>query len=64
LYTVAYRPVRRGQPEKREEIDLWPVGLRVGDALPELPLVLNWEVSLPVDLETTYMEVCRRRRLT
>jgi hypothetical protein len=60
LYAVAYRPVRRYQ---REEIDLWPTILGVGENLPVLPLVLNPEAVLPVDLEATYVDACRRRQL-
>jgi hypothetical protein len=60
LYAVAYRPVRR---EGRGEIDLWPEGLALGAPLPVLPLALNADVCLPVDLEATYMDACRRRRL-
>jgi hypothetical protein len=60
LYAVAYRPVRR---EGREEIDLWPAPLALNAALPVLPLALNAEVSVPVDLEATYVDACRRRRL-
>jgi hypothetical protein len=32
-------------------------------AVPMLPLALNAEVCLPVDLEATYTDACRRRRL-
>jgi hypothetical protein len=60
LYAVAYRPVRR---EGREGIDVWPEPLALAAALPTLPLALNAEVCLPVDLEATYMDACRRRRL-
>ncbi|HKI36819.1 MAG TPA: DUF4058 family protein [Gemmataceae bacterium] len=60
LYAVAYRPVRR---EGREEIDGWPATLVVGEQLPVLPLALSGDVSLPVDLEATYTDACRRRRL-
>jgi hypothetical protein len=60
LYAVAYRPVRRAD---KDEIDLWPATLRVGDRLPVLPLVLRHDLALPVDLETTYADACRRRRL-
>ena len=60
LYAVAYRPVRR---EGREEIEVWPEPLALAAALPTLPLALNAEVCLPVDLEATYMDACRRRRL-
>jgi hypothetical protein len=60
LYAVAYRPIRR---EQREEIDIWPERLAVGNRLPILPLALNAEVCLPVDLEATYPDACQRRRL-
>jgi hypothetical protein len=60
LYAAAYRPVRR---EEKEEIDLWTTTLALGESLPLLPLALNWELCLPVDLEATYMDACHRRRL-
>ncbi len=60
LYAVAYRPVRR---DDREEIDLWRTALRVGDPMPVIPLVVGNGLALPVDLETTYVDACRRRRL-
>jgi hypothetical protein len=60
LYAVAYRPVRRAE---KEEIDLWPVTLEVGQNMPVLPLVLTEDVRASVDLEATYMDACRRRRL-
>jgi hypothetical protein len=60
LYAVAYRPLRR---EGREEIDIWPEPLALGSPLPGLPLALNAETVLRVDLEETYMDACRRRRL-
>jgi hypothetical protein len=60
LYAVAYQPVRR---HEKEEIDLWPVRFQVGDRLPELPLVVSREVTVPVDFEATYVDACRRRRL-
>jgi hypothetical protein len=60
LYAVAYRPVRR---DAREEIDVWPSPLALAAQLPTLPLALNNETTLPVDLEATYADACRRRRL-
>jgi hypothetical protein len=60
LYAVSYRPVRR---DGREEIDLWPATYSVGDPLPTLPLALNARLSVPVDLEATYADACRRRRV-
>jgi len=60
LYAVAYQPLRR---QKREVVDLWPVPLAVGETLPLLPLALNAELYMPVDLEATYMNTRIRRRL-
>jgi hypothetical protein len=60
-YAVAYRPVRcRG----KERIELWPETFGAGDALPTLPLALTGELCVPVDLEATYLDACKRRRLT
>jgi len=60
IYAAAYRPIRR---QEREEIDLWPHTLALSTLLPTLPLALNAEVCLPVDLEAVYADICRRRRL-
>ncbi|WP_227254978.1 DUF4058 family protein [Frigoriglobus tundricola] len=60
LYAVAYRPVVR---DRAEQIEIWPSALAVGSALPTLPLALNAEVCLPIDLEATYTAACQRRRL-
>ena len=60
LYAVAHRPVRR---EGTEQIDLWASRLEVGEPLPTLPLALSGEACLAIDLEATYMDARRRRRL-
>jgi hypothetical protein len=60
LYAVAYRPLRRGE---RDEIDLWPRTLAVGDPLPTLPLRLTGDLFVPVPFEATYQEACRRRHI-
>jgi hypothetical protein len=60
LYAVAYRPIVR---DEKEQIDVWPDQLSVGKALPTLPLALNAEICLPIDLEETYTAACLRRRL-
>jgi hypothetical protein len=60
LYAIAYRPVRRRQ---EDVIDLWPATLSLGQPLPTLPLFLADELCLPLDLEATYMEACRRLKL-
>ena len=60
LYAVAYRPVLR---EDKAEIDLWPTPLAVGQSLPTMPLRLLNDLFVPVELEATYTETCRKRRL-
>ncbi len=59
-YAMAYRPVHRAE---RNEIDLWREALAVGEPLPMLPLAVRGLASLPVDLEGTYMEACKRGRI-
>lgn len=58
LYAVAYQPVKR---QDNAEINVWQHGLVVGEPLPTLPLALSAGLALPLDLETTYVDVCRRR---
>ena len=60
LYAVAYRPIRRGE---RDEINVWPQSLAIGKSLPELPLWIGPELVVPVSLDSTYTNACRRRRL-
>jgi hypothetical protein len=61
LYAVAYRPIVR---DTAEQIEVWPAPLALGQALPVLPLALDAEQCLPLDLEATYQTACQRRRLT
>lgn len=60
LYGVAYRPARR---KAVDQIDIWPATFNVGQALTTLPLALRGAECVPLDLETTYMETCRKCRL-
>jgi hypothetical protein len=60
LYAAAYRPVRRGDTD---QVEAWLVPLAVGQALPTLPLGLPGELCLPIDLEATYVDACRKLRL-
>jgi hypothetical protein len=60
LYAVAYRPIVR---DGTQVIEMWPAALAVGSELPTLPLALNAELCLPIDLEATYTAACNRRRL-
>jgi uncharacterized protein DUF4058 len=60
MYSVAYRPLQDGSAGR---IETWPVPLAVGQPLPTLPLSLEAEWCVPVDLEVAYKEACQRRRL-
>jgi hypothetical protein len=60
LYATAYRPAHR---EGRNEIDLWRESLVLEQPLPTLPLAVRGLGSLPIDLESTYMEARRRGRV-
>jgi hypothetical protein len=60
LYSVAYRRALRNEVH---EYDLWPTTFDVGATLPTQPLTINPEVCVPVDLEATHSETCRRLRL-
>jgi hypothetical protein len=60
LYAVAYRPFRQGNAD---HIEVWPEALTVDRNLPALPLWLSAELSLPLDLEASYADGCRRRRI-
>jgi hypothetical protein len=58
LYTTAYRPGRRGEAE---QIEVWSRPLALGQALPVMPLAIRGLGCVPIDLESTYADVCRRR---
>ena len=60
LYAAAYRPIVR---DEMSQIELWMERLALGRKLPRLPLALNAEICVPVDLDATYMVACQRRRI-
>jgi hypothetical protein len=60
LSAIAYRPVRRSD---KNEIDVWPAPLVVGEPLPTLPLALRGARAVPLDLEGTYTQARERSRL-
>jgi hypothetical protein len=60
LYATAYRPAHR---QGRNEIDLWREPLALGQPLPTLPLAVRGLGALPIDLDGTYMEACKRVRI-
>lgn len=60
LFAAAFRPVLRdGAPS----IEFWIRPLAVGGPLPILPLAIDKGVVLPLDLELTYSDARRRRRM-
>jgi len=60
LYAVAYR--LRIQEEK-QRLELWPEELRIGAALPTLPLWIGEEEAVPLDLEASYIAACELLRI-
>ena len=60
LYTVAYRPVSRdGDPG----LELWEEPLTIGQRLPTMPLWLDDDLCVPLDLDASYERACHDLRL-
>jgi hypothetical protein len=59
IYVTAYRPVSR---KKKDLIDLWRWQLKLGEALPAVPLALKGYGCVRLDLEATYAEACLHTR--
>ena len=57
-YVVSYRPTRR---RKAQRISAWTNVLKVGEALPTMPLAQR--LLLPLDLNASYTEACERKRI-
>ena len=60
LYAVAYRP---SPVEAVTSFEWWPMRLSIGSVLPTLPLWITSELSVPLDLETTYSTACAGLRM-
>jgi hypothetical protein len=60
LYAVAYRPVRRPDGD---QIEIWSSALALGQPLPTMALALRGGPTVPVELESTYAQVCEDSRL-
>jgi len=69
LYAAAYHPVRgqtklpSGVTATTGRIDVWHALLTIGGDLPVLPLPMDKDQFIPVDLEATYGEARQRSRL-
>ena len=59
LYAVAYRT----QQQEATRLSIWPCRLRVGSALPTLPLWLSPDLVVPVDLAASYRAACELLRI-
>jgi hypothetical protein len=60
LYAVSYRPVER---KTGNELDIWTYPLAIDNPLPTIPLHAVADGFVPLDLESTYVETCQRRKL-
>lgn len=60
LYATAYRVVER---DEQPSLDTWEETLAVGRPLPTVPLWLQGDLCLPVDLDGTYERTCREQRI-
>ena len=60
LCAVAYRPVHR---DAGVQIEVWFSPITIGQTLPTLPLYLDVDLVVPIDLEATYASACRKLRL-
>ena len=60
LYASAYRPVER---DGSTMLDIWTKSLAIGDPLPTLPLRIAGDYFVPIDLDASYTEACRMRKI-
>jgi hypothetical protein len=60
LYAAAYRTLREPLGLR---LETWAYGLIVGEPLPTLPLWLQEDLCLPLDLEASYVAACAARRI-
>ena len=60
LYATAYRTVPAAEGLR---LEAWAEALTLGRALPTLPLWLQPDLCLPLDLEVTYHAACAARRI-
>lgn len=65
LYTVSYRPyVETVGTSEDPKIDLRLGPLEVGTPLPTVPLFIDAELAVPIELESTYDETCIDLRIS
>ncbi len=60
LSAVCYRLSR---VHEKERLDMWPLELLLGSELPTVPLWLEPNLAVPLELELTYTQVCQSLRI-
>lgn len=61
---ATYAVTLRGRKAKAKSLlDIWPHAMKVGQKLPTLPIWLNEDDMIPLDLEASYLETCRVLRI-
>src|SRR5262249_43088953 len=61
LSAMAYRVIDR--EEEKQQLQLWPASLSLGQPLPTLPLWIAADFSVPLDLEASYRATCADLRI-
>jgi len=61
LYLSGMAPDRFHKP--RRTLRIWPFQLAVGQSLPTLPLWLETDFAVPLELEASYEHTCRVLRI-
>jgi hypothetical protein len=62
LYAVTMRYQKR--PRRRSLLKSWFYPMRIGQPLPTLPIWLDVDLSIDLDLESSYEETCRFLRIS
>jgi len=58
LYATSYRCSRVNRDDPRDQIEIWRRELKIGEALPIMPLPLKNGPIFPLELEPAYAETC------
>lgn len=59
LSVVSYRATRTASDSGRAlNLDVYPFPIAVGGALPTVPLWLDYDLAVPLELEATYQQAC------
>ena len=54
---------RKRETDQGTKLDVWSRSLAIGEQLPSLPIWLNEQLTLTLDLENSYEETCRVLRI-